>query len=61
MGDNEYYEQVLRVLTALDRSDLKALPITNEKWYEIDYKENTFGKRGKLARMLYSTKYKSKS
>ena len=36
MGDNEYYEQVLRVLTALDRSDLKALPITTEKWYEID-------------------------
>lgn len=36
MGDNEYYEQVLRVLTALDRSDLKALPITDEKWYEID-------------------------
>ena len=35
MGDNEYYEQVLRVLTALDRSDLKALPI-KEKWYEID-------------------------
>lgn len=36
MGNNEYYEQVLRVLTALDRSELKALPITNEKWYEID-------------------------
>ena len=36
MGNNEYYEQVLRVLTALDRSDLKALPITKEKWYEID-------------------------
>lgn len=36
MGNNEYYEQVLRVLTALDRSDLKALPITAEKWYEID-------------------------
>lgn len=36
MGNNEYYEQVLRVLTALDRSSLKALPITNEKWYEID-------------------------
>ena len=36
MGNNEYYEQVLRVLTALDRSDLKALSITNEKWYEID-------------------------
>ena len=36
MGNNEYYEQVLRVLTALERSDLKALPIENEKWYEID-------------------------
>ena len=36
MGNNEYYEQVLRVLTALDRSSLKALPITTEKWYEID-------------------------
>ena len=36
MGDNEYYEQVLRVITALDKSALKALPITDEKWYEID-------------------------
>ena len=36
IGNNEYYEQVLRVLTALDRSSLKALPITTEKWYEID-------------------------
>lgn len=36
MGNNEYYEQVLRVLTALDRTSLKALPITTEKWYEID-------------------------
>lgn len=36
MGNNEYYEQVLRVITFLDKSDLKALPITNEKWYEID-------------------------
>ncbi len=36
MGNNEYYEQVLRVLTALDRTELKALPITTEKWYEID-------------------------
>ena len=36
MGNNEYYEQVLRVLTLLDDSTLKALPITDEKWYEID-------------------------
>ena len=36
MGENEYYEQVLRVLTFLDRTDLKALPIHDLKWYEID-------------------------
>ncbi len=36
MGDNEYYEQVLRLLTLLHRSSLKALPISDEKWYEID-------------------------
>jgi len=36
MGNNEYYEQVLRVITMMGDSDLKALPITNEKWYEID-------------------------
>jgi choline kinase len=35
MGNNEYYEQVLRVLTLLDNTGLKALPISNEKWYEI--------------------------
>lgn len=36
MGNNEYYEQVLRVLVLMHHSTLKALPITNEKWYEID-------------------------
>ena len=36
LGNNEYYEQVLRVITFLDKSELKALPISNEKWYEID-------------------------
>ena len=36
LGNNEYYEQVLRVICMLDNSDLKALPITDEKWYEID-------------------------
>lgn len=35
-GNNEYYEQVLKVLTFLNRTDLKALPIHDEKWYEID-------------------------
>ncbi len=36
MGNNEYYEQVLRVLTMVQKSSFKALPISNEKWYEID-------------------------
>ena len=36
MGNNEYYEQVLRVLCQLRNSPLKALPINDEKWYEID-------------------------
>lgn len=36
MGTNEYYEQVLRVLTILDRTGLKALPISDKDWYEID-------------------------
>lgn len=36
LGNNEYYEQVLRVITFLDKQELKALPIGSEKWYEID-------------------------
>lgn len=37
LGNNEYYEQVLRVITLLDKCDLKALPLQEgEKWYEID-------------------------
>lgn len=37
VGNNEYYEQVLRVITFLDSKDIKALPIRqNQKWYEID-------------------------
>ena len=36
LGNNEYYEQVLRVIALLDKPDLKALPLHGEKWYEID-------------------------
>lgn len=38
LGNNEYYEQVLRVICFLDKPELKALPITDEKWYESDDK-----------------------
>ncbi len=40
VGNNEYYENVLRVLSFLNPGELKALPITNEKWYEIDDKQD---------------------
>jgi len=40
VGNNEYYENVLRIISFLNSKDLKALPITDEKWYEIDDKQD---------------------
>jgi hypothetical protein len=36
MGNNEYYEQVLRVIATLDKCDLKAFVLSGQKWYEIN-------------------------
>ncbi len=36
LGHNEYYEQVLKVITLLDNPDIKAVRLDNERWYEID-------------------------
>ncbi len=36
LGNNEYYEQVLRVLTLLEKNNLKAFRLENQKWYEVD-------------------------
>ncbi len=36
LGENEYYEQVLRVITLIDGAGIKGLPITGLHWYEID-------------------------
>lgn len=36
LGNNEYYEQVLRVILHLHDAPLKALPLSGESWYEID-------------------------
>jgi histidinol-phosphate/aromatic aminotransferase/cobyric acid decarboxylase-like protein/GTP:adenosylcobinamide-phosphate guanylyltransferase len=36
MGDNEYYESVLRVILMLEDQELKAMKLNGEKWYEID-------------------------
>ncbi|MBQ0023936.1 MAG: aminotransferase class I/II-fold pyridoxal phosphate-dependent enzyme [Prevotellaceae bacterium] len=40
VGNNEYYENVLRILSFLNSHDLKALPVGNVKWYEIDDKQD---------------------
>lgn len=36
LGNNEYYEQVLRVITMLDDPEIKAKKLTGQLWYEID-------------------------
>lgn len=62
LGNNEYYEQVLRVICMLDNSELKALPIGEEKWYEIDdiqdldIAQNLFAPENEKLK-LYSRRY----
>ena len=36
LGLNEYYEQVLRVITMLDNPGIKARRLNGQRWYEID-------------------------
>ena len=36
LGNNEYYEQVLRVITMLDDSEMRAHRLEGQLWYEID-------------------------
>lgn len=36
LGNNEYYEQVLRVIAMLDDPEIKAKRLNGESWYEID-------------------------
>jgi len=36
VGDNEYYESVLKILVTLKNTELKALKTNGAKWYEID-------------------------
>ena len=40
VGNNEYYENVLRIISLLNSHNMKALPVGNEKWYEIDDKQD---------------------
>ncbi len=36
LGLNEYYEQVLKVITMIENPEIKALRLNGQKWYEID-------------------------
>lgn len=36
LGENEYYEQVLRVITMLDNPEIKAERLNGQLWYETD-------------------------
>ena len=40
VGNNEYYENVLRIISFLNSHDLKALPVGDKRWYEIDDKQD---------------------
>ena len=62
LGNNEYYEQVLKVISLLDKPDLKALKIEDEKWYEIDDLQDlnnaeALFAEGKQALSLYGGRY----
>ena len=57
-GKNEYYEQVLKVLSFLSSTTLKGLPVSGDDWYEIDdpadlqIAENRFATSEKKLEML---------
>lgn len=40
LGDNEYYEQVLKVIAMLDNASIKAKRLDGQSWYEIDDKQD---------------------
>ncbi len=62
LGNKEYYEQVLKVISLLNKPDLKALNIGSEKWYEIDDQQDLHNaealfSEGKQALTLYSKRF----
>lgn len=40
LGKNEYYEQVLRIISFIDKYEVNAFTLKGEKWYEIDDKQD---------------------
>lgn len=51
LGNNEYYEQVLKVITLLDKPDIKAVCLDDEVWYEIDDEQDL-----SIAEILFATR-----
>lgn len=49
-GKNEYYELVLKIISHLERSKLKALDVSDLKWYEIDDEKDYY-----IASSLFSS------
>lgn len=49
-GNNDYYELVLKVISSIQKSSLKAFKLTNQKWYEIDDCQDL-----DIAQLLFST------
>ena len=61
-GENEYYELVLKIIAHLSRSDLKALDVSDIKWYEIDDSQdldivNCLFTTGKVKLKNYQARY----
>lgn len=50
-GSNQYYEQVLNVLTIIGKTELKCMILEEEKWYEIDDIQDL-----KIAEVLFEQK-----
>ncbi|MCR4746125.1 MAG: aminotransferase class I/II-fold pyridoxal phosphate-dependent enzyme [Lachnospiraceae bacterium] len=40
LGENEYYEQVLKVIASLDNAKIRGKRLNGQKWYEIDDKQD---------------------
>ena len=63
LGQNEYYEQVLRVIAMLDEPLIRAKRLSGQKWYEIDdaqdldIAETLFSSDGDKRLKLYQGRY----
>lgn len=63
LGNNEYYEQVLRVITMVDTHEILAKRLDGQKWYEIDdlqdldIAESMFAVNEKTKTAMISSRY----